>query len=65
MGCNCGKRVRQTITTADAQAMQDARAAGASYIVTTPSGEATTHTSYLEATRARRAVPGSTMQTVR
>ena len=65
MGCNCGKKVRQTITTADAQAMQDARASGASYVVVTPDGETTKHSSYLEATRARRATPGSTMQTVR
>ena len=65
MGCNCGKKVRQTITTADAQAMQDARAAGQGYLVTTPDGKSKAFSSYLEATRERRKVPGSTMASTR
>jgi len=64
MPCNCGKNARQTITTADAEAMRLAREAGVKYVVTDPEGNSTQHASYLEAVRAKRTT-GGTLANVR
>jgi hypothetical protein len=61
-----GAKARQTITSADAEAMRQAKEAGDKYLVTAPSGDTLySGSSYTAAARARRSVSGAAMVSVR
>ena len=58
-GCGCGGRARETITTADAEAMRLAKANGDKYVVTDTSGAVVySGSDYMAAAKARRTVNG-------
>jgi hypothetical protein len=66
MPCNCGSsKVRQTITSADAESMRLAKESDHKYMVTAPDGAtAYSGNSYTDAARARRRT-GGTLTSVR